>query len=95
MKERRYYPATMGFNKMEDRSASDEVRSIIANPTGARIVEILRSGEATQSEIVDNVGVSPSTVHWHMGRMEKVGIISKRREGRTVRYRLTMSTPKV
>ncbi len=89
MKERRFYPASMGYNQVENRSAADEVRSIIANPTGARIIEILGRGDSTQSQIVKEVGVSPSTVHWHMDRMEKVGIIRKRREGRTVIYGLS------
>jgi predicted transcriptional regulator len=89
MKERRFYPASMGYNQVENRSAADEVRSIIANPTGARIVDILGRGDATQSQIVKEVGVSPSTVHWHMDRMEKVGIIRKKREGRAVIYGLS------
>lgn len=86
MKERRYYPATMGYNQVEDRSAQDEVRSIIANPTGSRIIELLGQGDATQTQIVNEVGVSPSTVHWHMERMERAGLIRKRREGRSVVY---------
>ena len=91
MKERRYYPASMGFNQVERQSVMDEARSIIANPTGERIIDILQRGEATQSDIVKEIGVSPSTIHWHMERMEKAGIIRKMRAGRKVVYRLNAS----
>lgn len=88
IKERRYYPASMGYRKVEDQSAQDEIRTILSNPTTQAIVENLRGGERTQNQIVKEIGVTPSTVHWHMERLEHAGLIRKRREGRTVVYSL-------
>ena len=88
IKERRYYPATMGYSRMEDQSARDEIRTILSNPTTQAIVDALREGEMTQNQIVQNIGVTPSTVHWHMERLEQAKVIRKRRQGRTVVYSL-------
>jgi len=88
LKERRYYSATMGYRNVEDRSAQDELRNILSNPTTQSIVETLKKGDMTQNQIVNEVGITPSTVHWHMERLGKAGVVEKRREGRTVVYTL-------
>jgi len=87
-KERRFYPATMGFTKVEDRMARDELLSMLSNPTTQSIIAMLRKGPATQNDIVRNVGISPSTVHWHMERLERVGAVVKEKDGRSVIYTL-------
>lgn len=86
LKERRYYPAGMGYKRVEDQSAQDEVRSVISNPTARSILDLLETGPATQSDIVKEVGISASTVHWHMDRLEKLRLVEKSRDGRNVVY---------
>ncbi|MDG6225577.1 MAG: winged helix-turn-helix transcriptional regulator [Candidatus Thermoplasmatota archaeon] len=92
LKERRYYPAGMGYKRVEDQSAQDEVRSVISNPTAGRILALLETGPAAQSDVVNEVGISASTVHWHMDRLEKLGLVEKRKDGRNVTYVLKMGS---
>ncbi|MGA1792836.1 MAG: winged helix-turn-helix transcriptional regulator [Thermoplasmatota archaeon] len=87
-KERRYYPSSMGYMAAMRQSHMDEIESILANDTSRSIVGMLREGPRSQNEIVTELNVSPSTVHWHMERMKKAGLISKEQKGRSVYYEL-------
>jgi len=87
-KERRYYPSSMGYMAAMRQSQMDEIESILANDTSRSIVGMLREGPRSQNEIVTELNVSPSTVHWHMERMKKAGLISKEQKGRSVFYEL-------
>jgi predicted transcriptional regulator len=49
---------------------------------------MLRESPRTQNEIVQELDVSPSTVHWHMERMRRAGMVSKESQGRSVLYEL-------
>ncbi|MBN1391137.1 MAG: metalloregulator ArsR/SmtB family transcription factor [Candidatus Thermoplasmatota archaeon] len=87
-KERRYYPSSMGYTAAMKQSQADEIGSILSNDTSRSIVSMLRERPMSQNEIVNELSVSPSTVHWHMERMKKAGLISKEQRGRSVYYEL-------
>jgi len=87
-KERRYYPSSMGYQNAMEKAREDELGSMVSNPTSRRILTILNDGPATQNELVKELGVSPSTVHWHMDRMIKVDMVRKEQRGRSVQYEL-------
>lgn len=87
-KERRYYPSSMGYQAAMELAHLDEIRSILSNDTSQRIVDMLKESPRTQNEIVQELDISPSTVHWHMERMKKVGMVSKEPQGRSVVYEL-------
>lgn len=87
-KERRYYPSSMGYQNAMDKSQNDEAAAILSNESARFIVDLIRSGPRTQTQIVRSTGLSPSTVHWHMERLEKVDIIEKEPAGRSVIYHL-------
>ncbi|MBN1540014.1 MAG: metalloregulator ArsR/SmtB family transcription factor [Candidatus Thermoplasmatota archaeon] len=87
-KERRYYPSSMGYTAAMKQSRMDEIGSILSNETSKNIVGMLRERPMSQNEIVNELNVSPSTVHWHMERMKKAGLISKEQKGRSVYYEL-------
>ena len=88
-KERRFYPSSMGFSSAMDHASMDEMESVMSSDSSRRIVKLLSGGEKSQSEIVESSGLSPSTVHWHMERLRKAGMVSKRRSGRSVKYSLS------
>jgi predicted transcriptional regulator len=55
-------------------------------------VDLLKEGPMSQNDIVNELNVSPSTVHWHMERMKRAGLISKEQRGRSVYYELMDSS---
>ncbi|OYT45451.1 MAG: hypothetical protein DRN37_05945 [Thermoplasmata archaeon] len=87
-KERRYYPSSMGYTNAMKMARRDEMESILSNETSARIVELLREGSKSQNELVKTLGISPSTVHWHMERMRSASMVRKEQRGRSVYYEL-------
>ncbi len=87
-KERRYYPSSMGYTNAMEMAHRDEIASILSNETSRNIVDLLRQGTKSQNELVKELDISPSTVHWHMERMKKVSMISKVHRGRSVYYQL-------
>lgn len=87
-KERRYYPSSMGYKAAMEHAHQDEIRSILANDTSRKIVNMLQGSPRTQNEIVQKLNVSPSTVHWHMERMKRIGMVTKETQGRSVLYEL-------
>jgi predicted transcriptional regulator len=87
-KERRYYPSSMGYKAAMRQAHMDEIGSILSNDTSRNIVDLLRGGPRSQNDIVNELNVSPSTVHWHMERMKKAGLITKEQRGRSVYYEL-------
>lgn len=87
-KERRYYPSSMGYQAAMKQAHLDEIESILSNDTSRNIVDLLKEKPRSQNEIVNELSVSPSTVHWHMERMKRAGLISKEQKGRSVYYEL-------
>jgi DNA-binding transcriptional ArsR family regulator len=62
------------------RALSDESR--------ARILMALRGGELCLCQIIDLLGLAPSTVSKHMSVMKDAGLVEGRKEGRWHFYRL-------
>jgi predicted transcriptional regulator len=92
-KERRYYPSSMGYQAAMRQAHMDEIESILSNQTSKSIVDLLSKGPCSQNDLVNQLEISPSTVHWHMERMKKVGLISKESRGRSVFYELNEVPP--
>lgn len=49
---------------------------------------LLEQGEAKVKDLVEKVGVSQSTLSYHLRKMEKDGLVEARKEGRERHYRL-------
>lgn len=59
----------------------------LSTPSTARVAEyILDNPGANQSEVGDAIGVTPSTVLFHVRRLKDVGLVQEEREGRYVHY---------
>jgi len=72
----------------------DELRSLrlvhkaLADVNRLRIVQRLSQGEASVSELIEQVGLSQPLVSWHLGRLRLAGLVQTRRAGRETVSRL-------
>ena len=77
----------------KDRRRSElqaDVLKALAHPIRLSIINFLAEEEKCVCHIVDHVGTSPSNISKHLGIMKKAGILSDRKEGLSVYYRLNM-----
>ena len=63
--------------------------SILAHPTRLAMIEALRAGERTVTDLVEAVGTSAGNLSQHLGAMRDAGVVEARREGRYAFYRIT------
>ncbi|HEU5260219.1 MAG TPA: metalloregulator ArsR/SmtB family transcription factor [Gemmatimonadales bacterium] len=63
--------------------------SILAHPTRLAMIEALRDGERTVSDLVRAVGTSAGNLSQHLGAMRDAGVVEARREGRYAFYRIS------
>ncbi len=61
----------------------------LSDPSRLSILEALRSGALTVSEIVQATGLAQSNVSNHLGCLYDCGLVRRGQEGRFVRYRLS------
>lgn len=72
----------------------DELRALrlvhkaLADVNRLRIVQRLAAGEATVSELIEQVGLSQPLVSWHIARLRVAGLVETRRAGRETVSRL-------
>src|SRR3970040_1853768 len=62
---------------------------ILANPTRLAMIEALRDGERTVTDLVQAVGTSAGNLSQHLSAMREVGVVEARREGRYAFYRIS------
>ena len=60
----------------------------LADPSRLAILEALRSGERTVSEVVEATGLSQPNASGHLSCLKECGLVTSRQEGRFVYYRL-------
>ena len=64
-----------------------------ADPSRLSIMETLRDGEMTVTEIVETTGLGQSNISNHLACLRDCGLVTAEQDGRYVRYRL--SDPRV
>ena len=65
----------------------DELWSAIADPSRRRILDLLvSSGEASASWLAGRVPFTRQAVAKHLAVLEEAGLVSRRKQGREVRY---------
>lgn len=67
-----------------------EVLKAIAHPIRLAIIKYLAQEEKCVCEIVEYVGTSQSNISKHLGLMKRTGILSDRKDGLSVYYKLNM-----
>jgi DNA-binding transcriptional ArsR family regulator len=66
-----------------------ELCKSLSDPKRLRIIQELRGGEKSVSELAKILEVKQSNASQHLAILRKTGIISPRKEGSTVYYQLT------
>ncbi len=59
---------------------------VIGEPMRIRLLDLLRDGEATVSELTAALGASQQNVSKHLAVLAEVGIVGRRKEGNHVYY---------
>ena len=65
-----------------------ELFKALADETRLRLALALRRGELCVCQLVELVGLAPSTVSQHLSVLRHAGLVETRKEGRWVYYRL-------
>jgi uncharacterized protein (TIGR03086 family) len=65
-----------------------DVLAVLAEPNRRRLLELLRAGERSVSELAQHFAVTRSAISQHLGVLASAGLVSVRREGRNRYYRL-------
>lgn len=79
-----------------DRPLSEikaELFKALGHPGRVRVLEVLRDGERTVTELVPLVGLEASHLSQQLGILRRAGVVTVRREGSTAVYGL--ATPEV
>ena len=63
--------------------------SALSEPTRIRLLDRLREGSATVSELVDQTGASQQNVSKHLRLLAEAGLVSRSRDGNFVRYEIS------
>ena len=67
----------------------DELWSAVGDPSRRRVLDVLvRGGEASASALAEKVPVSRQAVSKHLGVLEDVGLIRRRKQGREVLFQV-------
>jgi len=85
-------PLLRGIDPEALSRAADTIR-LLGHPERLKIVEILESGEATVSEIQEELGMPQAIVSQHLAKMRGCGIVAAERDGVHVYY--SVLEPKV
>jgi DNA-binding transcriptional ArsR family regulator len=65
-----------------------DLLSVLAEPNRRRLVELLRGGEQTVSELAGQFTVTRPAISQHLGVLATAGLVEVRQDGRFRRYRL-------
>ncbi len=63
---------------------------ILANPKRLQIINLLKWGEHSVGALVQAMGVAKANLSQHLSLMRQIGILTTRREGTTIYYRLAI-----
>jgi ArsR family transcriptional regulator len=77
----------IGFD-LDSRVRVAKILKVLGDPNRLKIVELLRNGEMCQCDIIPLINQSQPTVSRHLGLLEKNGILSSRRDGVKMMYRI-------
>lgn len=66
-----------------------EIAKVLANPTRLRILSLIGDGEAPNGALLEALGISKPNLSQHLAILRRAGVVSVRREGLHVYYRLT------
>lgn len=69
-------------------TAVPDLLSVLAEPNRRRLLELLRGGEMTVTELAAHFTVTRPAISQHLGVLATAGLVEVRRDGRFRRYRV-------
>jgi ArsR family transcriptional regulator len=70
-----------------------DITKALADANRTRVAMFLRGGEMCVCQIVEMLGLAPSTVSKHLDVLHKAGLVDSRKSGRWIYYRLPDNPP--
>lgn len=70
---------------------SNDVFKALADPTRRQILELLRDGDLTASELADQFDLAKPTLSGHFAVLKAAGLIQGDKRGTTITYHLNAS----
>ena len=70
------------------QSAQDRVFQALADPSRRAIFESLTRGEKAVKDLTARFSISQPAVSQHLSALKEAGLVSRRREGRCIYYRV-------
>ncbi len=64
------------------------VAKALADENRVRVITFLRGGELCLCQVVEMLGLAPSTVSKHLSVLHQAGLVESRKEGKWIYYRL-------
>ena len=72
----------------ETQTTTPDLLAALAEPNRRRLLELLRGGERTVTELAAEFSVTRPAVSQHLGVLASAGLVEVRQDGRFRRYRL-------
>lgn len=69
--------------------AASDVFRMLAEPTRLHVLWLLARGESDVAELTSATGASRTSISQHLAKLRFAGLVSTRRDGRHIIYRLT------
>jgi len=66
-----------------------EMCKTISNPRRQAILDTIRNGEMTVSELIEKTGISQANLSQHLAILRSKGVVNTRRDGNNVHYSLS------
>ena len=70
-----------------------EMCKVFSNSTRLEILNLLRDGELSVTELINKTGLSQANISQHLAIMKSKGIVASRRRGKNIYY--TLENPKI
>ena len=72
----------------ETARTAPDLLAVLAEPNRRRLLELLRGGEQTVTELAAQFSVTRPAISQHLGVLAAAGLVEVRQDGRFRRYRL-------
>jgi len=70
-----------------------DICKVFSNPTRLEILDLLRKGEMSVTELIEKAKLSQANISQHLSIMKAKGIVASSRDGKNIYYKLT--NPKI
>jgi ArsR family transcriptional regulator, virulence genes transcriptional regulator len=77
------------MNKNDFYNLHADVCKTISNPNRQAILDMMRSGEITVTELVNKTGISQANLSQHLAILRSKGVVNTRRDGNNIYYSIS------